>query len=41
MAAVESKEKEQVENVRSGAGWVDMDVVKLYRERTGVAAKRG
>jgi hypothetical protein len=38
---VGSKREEQVENIRSGAGWADMDVVKLFRERTGVAAKRG
>jgi len=39
MTAVESKEEEQSGIGRSGAGRSDMDVVKLFRERTGVAAK--
>lgn len=39
MTAVESKEEEQCGIGKSGAGRSDMDVVKLFRERTGVAAK--
>jgi hypothetical protein len=39
MTAVESREVEQSGIARSGAGRSNMDVVKLVRERTGVAAK--
>jgi hypothetical protein len=31
MTAVESKREEQFEEVRSGAAWADMGVVKLFR----------